>query len=155
MGGDIDARHHNRDATGPPTGWTQDLCFQTCPRRGAVRLPVTALHLARPVSRRKRRCSGIGPRGSGRFGKLRLPRGPPLGSDTFTLHDVEQHAPAKARAMRRLDGPAANFFDADGLRGSGSVVDRPFRSDPSPEAMVEQDGIEPTTSCLQSTRSTD
>ncbi len=107
-GRDIDARHHNRDATGPPTGWTQDLCFQTCPRRGAVRLPVTALHLARPVSRRKRRCSGIGPRGSGRFGKLRLPRGRTLGSDTFTLHDVEQHAPAKARAMRRLDGPAAN-----------------------------------------------
>ncbi len=33
-GRDIDARHHNRDATGPPTGWTQDLCFQTCPRRG-------------------------------------------------------------------------------------------------------------------------
>jgi len=94
QGGDIDARHHNRDATGPPTGWTQDLCFQTCPRRGAVRLPVTALHLARPVSRRKRRCSGIGPRGSGRFGKLRLPRGRTLGSDTFTLHDVEQHAPA-------------------------------------------------------------
>ncbi len=94
QGGDIDARHHDRDATGPPTGWTQDLCFQTCPRRGAVRLPVTALHLARPVSRRKRRCSGIGPRGSGRFGKLRLPRGRTLGSDTFTLHDVEQHAPA-------------------------------------------------------------
>ena len=56
--------------------------------------------------------------------------------------------------MRRLDEPAANFFDADGLEAP-VVVDRPFRSEASPKAMVEQDGIEPTTSCLQSTRSTD
>ena len=38
---------------GPPSGWTQDLCFRTCPRRGAVKLPVTEPCLARSVSRRK------------------------------------------------------------------------------------------------------
>ncbi len=68
LGRDIDARHHNRDATGPPTGWTQDLCFQTCPRRVAVKLPVTALHLARPVSRRKKAMQRDRPT---RFGPLR------------------------------------------------------------------------------------
>ena len=68
-------------------------------------------HRALPCATRlttERQQDRVGPRGSGRFGKLRLPRGPTLGSDTFTLHDVEQHAPAKARAMRRLDEPAAN-----------------------------------------------
>ena len=70
-GGDIDARHSSI-ATMPQvqlvTGWTQDLCFQTCPRRGAVRLPVTALHLARPVSRRKKAMQRDRPT---RFGPLR------------------------------------------------------------------------------------
>ncbi len=46
---------------------------------------------------------------------------------------------------------------ADGLSSLG--VGAPVRSTvplrPPPKAMVEQDGIEPTTSCLQSTRSTD
>ncbi len=36
-----------------PKGRPKDLCFRTCPRRGAVSLPVTGPRLARPVSRRK------------------------------------------------------------------------------------------------------
>ncbi len=42
-----------------------------------------------------------------------------------------------------------------GASGFGVVRSTvPLRRHP-PKAMVEQDGIEPTTSCLQSTRSTD
>ena len=82
----------------PPTGWTQDLCFQTCPRRGAVKLPVTALHLARSVSRRKRRCRRDRPTSvRAASASCACRRGRTLGSDTFTLHDVEQHAPARRR----------------------------------------------------------
>ncbi len=55
------------------------------------------------------------PDGLGRFGELRSPRGRPRGSDTFTLHDVEQLARPKAsgartngRAMRQPAVPVAN-----------------------------------------------
>jgi hypothetical protein len=102
------------------------------------------------------------PVGSGRFGKLRLPRGQTLGSDTFTLHDVEQLARPRAsgaqpqrRAMRQPARPVANSYGADGLDEpwGWDVVRSTIPLTPPPGAMVEQDGIEPTTSCLQSTRS--
>ena len=104
------------------------------------------------------------PVGSGRCGEFRSPRGQTLGSDTFTLHDVEQRArlaasgaQARGRAMRQPDEPVANSGDADEearnvLREAGPSTLEPA---PPPRAMVEQDGVEPTTSCLQSTRSTD
>ena len=56
--------------------------------------------------------------------------------------------------MRQPAMPAADSMIADGPRlepGRGSLHRRP----PVAEATVEQDGIEPTASCLQSTRSTD
>ena len=39
--------------------------------------------------------------------------GQTLGSDTFTLHDVEQHAGSDDPAMRQPDEPVANSYGAD------------------------------------------
>jgi hypothetical protein len=59
-------------------------------------------------------------------------------SERSPLHDVRQHAHANDAVTRRI--ACANLF-------YGRVISRPT----SP--LVEPDGIEPTTSCLQSRRS--
>ena len=124
---------------------------------GRSRLPVTQPCLARSVSRRK----GDRTASARRLGPLRHAlaclAARPKGSDTFTLHDVEQHAQAQGRAMRQPDVPVANSAGCGRARRASArregSLNRVAR--PRAEAVVEQDGIEPTTSCLQSTRSTD
>ena len=136
-------RANGTDARLHPKMEPQDLCFQTCPRRDAVKLPATC----RPF-------------GSGRTHGPSPAAPPTLGSDTFTLHDVEQHAPATPGrcAARRCRGRILLLrTELVGASSSGpayrSRLARPPRPAPPRDAMVEQDGIEPTTSCLQSTRS--
>ena len=74
------------DATGPSTGWTQDLCFQTCPRRDAVKLPVTcrilrgpshdgkAMQLDRPTRFRPLRQASLAGRPDPRVGHIHSSR---------------------------------------------------------------------------------
>ncbi len=92
---------------GPPTGGPKTFASERVRGEGRSRLPVTA-PASRGPSHDGKASRASRPVGSGRFGKLRLPRGRTLGSDTFTLHDVEQHARPEGRAMRQPDGPAAN-----------------------------------------------
>ena len=75
-----------------PEGGPKDLCFRTCPRRGAVKAPRHLSPALRGPSHDGKAAGLLRPVGWGRFGMLRMPRGRTLGSDTFTLHDVEQHA---------------------------------------------------------------
>ena len=75
----------------------------------------------------------------------------PIGR-THSLFTMSNNTPRLDGAMRQPAGPVAN----SGMRTRGALRGRPDRTVPAraiAEAMVEQDGIEPTTSCLQSTRS--
>ena len=142
---------------------SKDLCFRTCPRRGAVKLPVTQPCLARPARKRK----GDRTQSARRFGPLRRAAlawrpdhqvghihssrcrttSPPEGERRSALQ-AERCASrlCRWRILRMRTGPVS-------CRDEARSVPPPR---PSPHgAMVEQDGIEPTTSCLQSTRSTD
>ena len=70
-------------------------------------------------------CRPVQPR---RFGKLRLPRGQTVRSDTFTLHDVEQHA---AHALRRCASRPSRWRILGCGRGSQAArirFARPSRS---------------------------
>lgn len=61
------------------------------------------------------------------------------GPDKFFLHNVN---------CNRSEDQLQTCFDRDARRGSSS------RQAVAPREMVEPDGVEPTTSCLQSRRST-
>ena len=97
----------------------KDLCFQTCPRRGAVKLPVTGPHRAQAVSRRTHVAAGSAHKAGPLAMLMHVSAGQTVRSDTFTLHDVEQHAPPQ----RAGDAPAgasrtANSMDADEAQGA-------------------------------------
>lgn len=107
----------------------------------------------------ERRCSPVGPSSLAASASCACLAAGPSGR-THSLFTMSNNWLARRRATPRMrcgDAPAGRaggeFYDADEalrLLGSGSL-DRPAH--PTAEAMVEQDGIEPTTSCLQSTRS--
>ena len=75
------------------------------------------------------------------------------------LHDVRQHAATDVRiATNKCShgrdikaAPATTGVSADNLRRSKAGL--PTQPQHKPRKLVEPDGIEPTTSCLQSTRS--
>ena len=126
---------------GPPAGWTQDLCFRTCPNRGAVKAP---RHPALPCAIRlttKRRQDCFGPSDRAASACSRMPRGQTLRSDTFTLHDVEQHAQAKGRAMRQPAVPAANSSWCGRARrlGRGGSLHRRAPSPPEGDGGARRD----------------
>ena len=158
--GTIDARHHIvMPQVHPPDG---PKTFASKHVRGRMRssFPSPGCILRGP-SHDGKAMQLDRPVGSGRFGKLRLPRGQTLRSDTFTFHDVEQHAQAEAERCASWMNQWRIPVFADGHHGSVAMprcrwlrLSRPSLPSPA-EAVVEQDGIEPTTSCLQSTRSTD
>ena len=115
-GGAIDARHPlRRGARVRPKTDPKTFASERVRGGGRSRLPVTApvspgpLHGGQATGRRR-------PVGSGRSGMLRMLRGQTLGSDTFTLHDVDQHARPEGRAMRQPAGPVANSLECGRAR---------------------------------------
>ncbi len=144
-----------------PKGGPKDLCFRTCPRRGAVSLPVTGPRLARPVSRREgsRTASARRSRPLRRASLASRPT-PRVGH----IHSSRCRTTGSPEGERRPDqwpgdAPAGCAGGEFSMMRTGSKAwvgfARPSAPITVPRTMVEQDGIEPTTSCLQSTRSTD
>src|SRR5262249_27945739 len=67
------------------------------------------------------------------------------------LHDVRQHAPASDLVARKPCG--SKTLRHDGGRGTCVSTDEQATAGQWRPRLVEPDGIEPTTSCLQSRRS--
>ena len=138
----------------------KDLCFRTCPGWEAVK--ASHRHAPRPrgPQRHVSRRPAANPESTGwsrPVGSVRTPgcacraSPKPIGR-THSLFTMSNNTPRLDGAMRQPAGPVAN----SGMRTRGALRGRPDRTVPAratAEAMVEQDGIEPTTSCLQSTRS--
>jgi hypothetical protein len=88
------------------------------------------------------------------------PRGARTQSGPFPLHDVRYRAPSLAQARELFDRPpkqpimTGSSTSCRSARrcNAGDVGKAAKRAKPE-AAVVEPDGIEPTTSCLQSTRS--
>ena len=152
------SRRAGTDARPPPSRLIvgeAGKTFASEPVRGDGRSSSSSPAGTRPASRDAGRLSIVGPSGSAAPPRCRGPRGRTFRSDTFTLHDVEQHAQPQAERRAGRHTAGGEFWRADGLGAPRRLEAVPIKPSPIPprDAMVEQDGIEPTTSCLQSTRS--
>ena len=96
--------------------------------------------------------AGRSPRNQG--SRHRTPDFPRGKSDMFSFHDITNHAQPHAigRGAREDFGSRRHHASRTTDDGRTSSAIAPCRPQPS-RRMVEPDGIEPTTSCLQSTRS--
>ena len=137
----LDRSHHrcptrqewHRRSTRPTWPGHKDLCFRTCPRRGAVRLPVTGPHLAPPLrkaggaTRLDRPASlgrfgmlsqagrgGAGGAGAplpGRWGMAAAGGGPDPEGRTHSLFTMSNNKPdAERRLCANLDEPGGEFL---------------------------------------------
>lgn len=146
-------------APGPPGGRTQrPLLPNVSEAGGGQGSPSPESCLARPVSRRK----GGRTAAARRVGPLRHAAHASR-PDPRVGHIHSSRCRTTRPGVTPGDAPAGRAggefsMDADGPGGlgrRGRSGDRSTVCSPIAGAMVEQDGIEPTTSCLQSTRSTD
>ena len=117
----------------------KDLCFQTCPRRDAVKLPVTepclrAIRLARTDTTATSGC--IGPSARTASASSRMPRGPnrQIGYIPSSRCRTTRSGQRRERCAGRTDQRRIPDC-ADGLEAP-VAVDRPFRS----EAIAQGDG---------------
>jgi hypothetical protein len=86
----------------------QDLCFRTCPRREAVKLPGTEPCLARSVSRRKGDRTASARQEGPRRPALAGPAAEPEGR-THSLFTMSNNTLGpEGQAMRQPAGPVAN-----------------------------------------------